>query len=98
MPAKAVPKKSKSVKKRIRQAKKRTLRNRAAKSMLKTLVKKVESEVAGKKIDGAKGALSEVVSAVDKAKSKGLVHKNTASRKVSQLTKLVNSLSLSGAA
>ncbi len=98
MPAKAVPKKSKSVRKRIRQAKKRTLRNRAAKSMLKTLVKKVESEVAGKKIEGAKTALSEVISAVDKAKAKGLVHKNTASRKVSQLTRLVNSLPLSGAA
>ena len=98
MPAKAVPKKSKSVKKRVRQAKKRTLRNRAAKSMLKTLVKKVESEVAGKNIEGAKTALSEVISAVDKAKSKGLIPKNTASRKVSQLTRLVNSLSLSVAA
>ncbi len=98
MPAKAVPKKSKSVRKRIRQTKKRTLRNRAAKSMLKTLVKKVESEVAGKNTEGAKTALSEVISAVDKAKAKRIVHKNTASRKVSQLTRLVNFLSLSGAA
>jgi len=98
LPAKAVPKKSKSVRKRIRQTKKRTLRNRAAKSMLKTLVKKVESEVAGKNTEGAKTALSEVISAVDKAKAKRIVHKNTASRKVSQLTRLVNFLSLSGAA
>lgn len=98
MPAKAVPKKSKSVKKRIRQAKKRTLRNRAAKSMLKTLIKKVESEVTSKNIEGAKTALNEIISAIDKAKAKGLVHKNTASRKVSRLTKLVNSLSLPVAA
>ncbi|MEF9437803.1 MAG: 30S ribosomal protein S20 [Candidatus Mariimomonas ferrooxydans] len=73
-------------------------RKRAAKSMLKTLVKKVESEAAGKNIEGAKTALSEVISAVDKAKAKGLLHKNTASRKVSRLTKLVNSLSLPVAA
>ncbi|MEE8329854.1 MAG: 30S ribosomal protein S20 [Thermodesulfovibrionia bacterium] len=98
MPARAVPKKSKSVKKRIRQAKKRTLRNRAAKSMLKTLIKKIESEVASKNIEGAKTALNEIISAIDKAKAKGLVHKNTASRKVSRLTKLVNSLSLPVAA
>ncbi len=66
--------------------------------MLKTLIKKIESEVASKNIEGAKTALNEIISAIDKAKAKGLVHKNTASRKVSRLTKLVNSLSLPVAA
>lgn len=98
MPAKAVPKKSKSAKKRVRQTKKITLGNRAVKNMLKTLSKKVELEIANKNIEGAKTALNKVIKAIDKAQAKGLIHKNTASRKVSQTTRLVNSLSLSGTA
>ena len=98
MPEKTAPKKSKSVKKRIRQTKKITLRNRAVKSTLKKLSKKVELEVANKNKEGAKSALNKVISAIDKAKSKGVIHKNTASRRISQLTRLVNSLFLSEAA
>ncbi len=98
MPAKAAPKKSKSVKKRIRQTDKRTLRNRAVKNMLKTLSKKIELEVANKNNERAKAILHEAIRTIDKATTKGVIHKNTASRKVSRFTKLVNSLSLPGAA
>lgn len=98
MPAKAAPKKSKSVIKRARQAKARALRNKSVKSMLKTLSKKVETEVANKNMEGAKVALRKAISALDKAANKGIIHKNTASRKVSRLTRLVNSLSPSEAA
>lgn len=98
MPAKAAPKKSKSVKKRVRQAKKLTLRNRSTKNLLRSLSKKVESYVADKKIEDAKTALNKAVKAIDKAKAKGVIHRNTASRKISRLTRLVNSLSLPGAA
>lgn len=98
MPAKTAPKKNKSAIKRARQAKKRTLRNRDIKSKLKTLFKKVELEVANKNIEGAKVALNNAISAIDKAAVKRIIHKNTASRKVSQLTRLVNSLLLPGAA
>ncbi len=98
MPAKAAPKKSKSVRKRVRQTKKTTLRNHAVKSMVKTLSKKVELEVANKNIERAKTALNKTISAIDRAKAKGVIHKNTASRKVSRLTRLINSLFLSGEA
>lgn len=98
MPAKAAPKKSKSVIKRDRQTKKRTLKNRSVKSILRTLSKKVNLEVVNKNADGAKNALNKAIAAIDKAAVKGIIHKNTASRKISQLTRLVNSFLLPGAA
>ena len=98
MPAKAAPKKSKSAIKRARQTVALTVENKSAKNMLKTLSKKVEKAVAEKNKDTAGTALEEAVSAIDKAARKGLIHKNTASRKVSRLTKLVNSMRPSEAA
>ncbi|MDP3297121.1 MAG: 30S ribosomal protein S20 [Thermodesulfovibrionia bacterium] len=98
MPAKAAPKKSKSVIKRHRQTQKRTLKNRSVKSILRTLSKKVNLEVVNKNVDGAKNALNKAIAAIDKAAVKGIIHKNTASRKISQLTRLVNSFLLPGAA
>ncbi len=91
MPAKAAPKKNKSAIKRSRQTEVRTLRSRSTKNMLKTLSKKVESEVAAKNGEGAKIVLKKLISAVDRAAEKGIIHKNTAARKVSRFTKLVNS-------
>jgi len=98
VPAKSAPKKSKQAVKRVRQTETKTLRNRSTKSMIKTLTKKVESEVAGKSKENAEKTLKEVVSALDKAGKKGVLHRNTASRKISRLTKLVNSLLPSEAA
>ena len=66
--------------------------------MLRTLSKKVEKAVADKNADGAKTALKETVSAVSKAAGKGIIHRNTASRKISRLTRLVNSMLPSEAA
>jgi len=59
---------------------------------LKTLIKKVRLAVEAKDIDKARTALAEAIPAIDKAKSQGVIHRNTASRKASRLTKLVNSL------
>ena len=82
----------KSAKKRIRVIETKTLRNKMIKSRLKTLVKKVESAVnAGDKAAAAE-ALKEATVAIDQAASKGILHKNTAARKVSKLTKAVNSV------
>lgn len=92
LPPKAPPKKSKSVLKRTRQAEKRRLRNQSAKSTLKTLSGKVESDVLSKNTEGARAALKKAISAINKAAAKGVIHKNTAGRKVSRLTRLVNSL------
>ena len=82
----------KSALKRQKQDEKRRLRNVHVRSTLKTLVKKVRVAVEAKDIDKAKTALAEAIPAIDRAKSKGAIHRNTASRKVSRLTKLVNSL------
>ena len=82
----------KSAKKRILVTKKREERNKAAKSKVKTLVKKVEAAAkAGNKEEAAK-ALIIATSAIDKAASKGIYHKNTAARKVSRLNLLVNKI------
>lgn len=97
MPAKTPPKKSKSVLKRDRQTLKKTSGNRSIKNMFRTLSKKIELEVANKNLEGATAALKIVVSAINRAATKRIIHKNTASRKVSQLTRIVNSLLRSGA-
>jgi small subunit ribosomal protein S20 len=98
LPAKTAPKKNKSAEKRARQTDNITLKNRSVKTRLKTITKKVSIEVANKNTEEAKSALSEAITVIDKAAAKGIIHKNTASRKVSRLTRLVNSLLLSGAA
>lgn len=92
MPAKAAPKRSKSVLKRARQAKVKTLKNKAVKNALKTHAKTVEKMVAEKNAEGAQVALKKAVSEIDKAVRKGMIHRNTASRNVSRLTILVNSM------
>lgn len=98
MPAKAAPKKNKSAIKRARQTEALNARNRSVKNMLKTLTKNVEKEIEGKSIEGASTALKKAVSAFDKAAQKGILHRNTAARRVAKLTNMVNSLSHSAAA
>jgi small subunit ribosomal protein S20 len=60
---------------------------------VKTVVKKVQSALAEKKLDDAKTSLREAVAAIGKAVSKGALKRNTASRRVSRLTLRVNALS-----
>ena len=81
----------KSAKKRILVAETRAARNKAIRSKVKT-VKKVEAAVAAKDKAAAQAALLAATSEIDKATSKGVYHKNTASRKVSRLSKAVNTL------
>jgi small subunit ribosomal protein S20 len=92
LPAKAAPKRSKSVLKRARQTEVKTIKNRSVKNMLKTLAKNVEQEVANKNSEAAQSALKKAVSAIGRAARKGIINRNTASRRVSRLTKLINSL------
>ncbi len=92
MPAKAAPKRSKSVLKRARQTKVRTITNKSVKNMLKTLAKNVEQEVANKNATAAQAALRKAISAIDSAAKKRIINRNTASRRVSLLTKLINSM------
>lgn len=83
----------KSTIRRARQAERRHDRNRATMNAVKTVVKKVQSALAEKKVEDAKTSLREAVSAIGKAVSKGALKRNTASRRVSRLTLRVNALS-----
>ncbi len=82
----------KSAKKRILVTETRTARNRAIKSKVKTMVKKVYAAIDEKDQDAAKAALKEAISTLNKAGSKGVYHKNTVSRKISRLQKAVNEM------
>ena len=82
----------KSAKKRILVNETKAARNKAIKSKVKTYVKKVETAVANKDAEAAKAALKEATVEINKAGSKGVYHKNTASRKVSRLSKAVNQM------
>ena len=91
-----MPRIHKSTIRRARQAERRHERNRSTINTVKTLIKKVQSAVAGKKTDEAKASLLEASSAIGKAVSKGVLHRNTASRRISRLALRVNTLSGSG--
>lgn len=78
--------------KRARQNEKRRARNAAVKSSIKTSLKKVAAAIDAKDREAAETTLKKVTPMIDKAASKGTIHKKTASRKISRLTKKVNSI------
>lgn len=82
----------KSAKKRILVNRTKAERNKAIKSKVKTSIKKVEAAITAKDKAAASTALVEAISTIDCATKKGVYHKNTSSRKVSRLTKAVNSI------
>lgn len=82
----------KSAKKRILVNQTKYERNKATKSAVKTAIKKVESAVAAKDKAAATEALQAATKAITMAGSKGIYHKNNVARKVSRLTKLVNTI------
>ncbi len=79
-----------SAKKRIRQNEKRRARNRARKEQIKNVVKSFTTAITTGAIDKAEDALKAVASRLDKVAAKGTIHKNTAARKRSRLTKRLN--------
>ena len=82
----------KSAKKRILVNKKAELRKKSMKSKIKTLVKKVEAATLAKDKAEAEKALQVAIREISRAASKGIYHKNTASRKISRLTVAVNKI------
>ncbi len=82
----------KSAKKRILVTEKRTARNKSIRSAVKTSIKKVDAAVAANDKEAAQAALKAATSKISKAATKGVYHKNTAGRKISRLTKAVNSI------
>jgi len=83
----------KSAKKRIDVAEKNNLRNRKVKSALKTQLKKYSTAVAAGETDTVSALLPVVSGAIDKAATKGVIHKNAANHKKAQLATMASKLS-----
>jgi small subunit ribosomal protein S20 len=78
--------------KRIRRNENRALINGNRLGRIRTFVKKVESALAGGDKDAASAALKEAQPELARGVARGVLHKNTASRKLSRLTKRVSAL------
>ena len=78
--------------KRARQNEKRRVRNLHVKTTVKSTIKKVRSAVEEKDLEEAQKALLKAIPLIQKANSKGVFHKNTSARKISRLTREVNTL------
>jgi len=83
----------KSAIKRVKVSEKRRMRNASHKSALRTAVKAFETAAASSNVETAKSALIAASKKLDKAATKGLIHKNAAARKKSRLAKKLNQLS-----
>jgi len=82
----------KSALKRIRQSENRRVRNKSVKTRTKNVVKSVRTVVAENAPELAGKELNVAKSLIAKAAKKGVIHKSTAARKISRLSKLVNKL------
>ena len=80
---------TKSAQKRIRVSERKRQRNQAVRSKVRTLVKKVQTNIADK-TPASPEALKEALRALDMAASKGVIHKNNAARRKSRLTRRYN--------
>jgi len=82
----------KSAEKRNRQAQIRRMRNRINRSKMKTVIKTLNSAIESGSAEEAKSALTAAVPVIAKTASKGTIHKKNASRKISRLTRRVNTM------
>ncbi|HET6467251.1 MAG TPA: 30S ribosomal protein S20 [Geminicoccaceae bacterium] len=81
-----------SAKKRIRQTEKRTLINKSRVSRIRTFVRKVETALASGDAETARNAFAAAEPEIRRGVSKGVLHMNTASRKISRLSRRVKAL------
>lgn len=81
-----------SAKKAVRKIERRTAVNRAQRSRMRSFVKKVEEALKDKDAAAARAALADAEPILVRAAQRGLLHKKTASRKVSRLTQRVKQL------
>ncbi len=82
----------KSAWKRIRQNVKRRARNNHYKTFMRNKVKAVRKAVSDGDVEAARAALAGAISALDRVASKGVIHRNTAARSISRLSKAVHKL------
>ena len=83
-----------SARKRIRQIERRTARNQARKSRMRTFIKKVETAIASGDKPAAADALRAAQPELQRAATKGVVHQNMVARKISRLSARIKALSL----
>ena len=76
----------------MRQNEKNQQRNVRTRSLVKSRVKKLLEAIEANDVERAEGALSAAVREVNRARSKGVLHRNTASRKISRLTQKFTAL------
>lgn len=76
-----------SSKKRVRRNSKRALRNKSIRSQYKTYVGKAQKEISGGDIEAAEQAVKQAISILDKTARRGILHRNNAARRKSQLVK-----------
>jgi small subunit ribosomal protein S20 len=82
----------KSAMKRIRTSERRRVRNAAVRSTIRTAVKSARTALDGGQADQARETLHRTIQALDKAVTKGVIHRNAAARKKSRLTRQLNAL------
>ena len=82
----------KSAIKRARQSEEQRVRNRSRKTRMKHVIRGLEEVLAGKTPEKAAEQLKKAISMIAQTASKGVIHKNTAARKISRLTRRVNAL------
>jgi small subunit ribosomal protein S20 len=82
----------KSAEKRLRQSEKRTVVNSSRLSRVRTFVKKVETAIATGDKEAAQSALQLAQPEMHRATTKGVLHRNTVSRKLSRLAARINAL------
>ncbi|MFC1828752.1 30S ribosomal protein S20 [Thermodesulfobacteriota bacterium] len=83
----------KSAEKRARQNLNRRMRNKVSKTRVKNVIKEVQDAVNENSPETAQSKLNAAKSVIDRAAKKGVIHKNTAARKISRLSKRVDAIS-----
>ncbi len=82
----------KSAIKRARQSEEQRQRNRSRKTRMKSAIRTLEESIASKSKETAVEELKQTVSVIEKTAAKGVIHRNTASRKISRLARRINAL------
>ena len=83
----------KSAIKRIRSSERKRMRNKPVRTALKTYIRVAQTRIGGKDTDASAEAVVHAISALDKAASKGIIHRNQAARRKSRLMAKLNKLS-----
>jgi small subunit ribosomal protein S20 len=82
-----------SAEKRLRQSEKRRIRNIAVRGSVRTAVKSARTALTGTSAEEARASVARMIRVLDKAVTKGILHKNAAARRKSRLTRQLNAMS-----